>query len=70
MSRQSPEIYNMVFQNHTQPLLYVFKALLLIHFHGAQPIWPIRVTPTYLNQLKPCRRSSNSVVHLSQTEAK
>lgn len=46
---QSPEIYNLAFQYHTQPLLDVFKALLLIHFHCAQPVWPMRITPTYFN---------------------
>lgn len=48
-SRQSPEIYNLVFQYHTQPLLDVFEALLLVHFHCGQPVWPMRITPTYFN---------------------
>lgn len=47
--RQSPEIYNPVFQYHTQPLLDVFKALLLIHYHCSQPVWPMKIAPTNVN---------------------
>ena len=64
--RQLPEIYNMVFQYHTQPLLDVFEAFLLVHFHCAQPVWPMRITPTYFNpadtlqRFKLCNLSSES----------
>lgn len=55
-SQQSPEIYNLVFQYHTQPLLDVFEALLLVHFHCAQPVWPMRITPTYFNPAESLQR--------------
>lgn len=58
MSWLSPEIYNMVFQNHTQPLLDVLEALLLVHLHCAQPVWPVRITPTRLTWLTHHRRST------------
>jgi len=67
MSWQSPEIYNLVLQYHTQPLLDVFKAFLLVHSHGAEPVRPVRITPTHLTQLKPCRHATYANSHLSPT---
>lgn len=67
---QLPEIYNMVFQYHTQPLLDVFKALLLVHFHCAQPVWPMRITPTYFNPADTLQSSSYATSRLSLTGAK
>lgn len=43
-----PEIYNVVFQNHAQPLFDLFEALLLIHRHCAQPVRPARITPVWV----------------------
>lgn len=49
---QSPEMYNLVFQYHTQPLFDFFKAILLVHFHCAQPVWPMKHTSKMFNPVE------------------
>lgn len=55
-----PEVCNLVFQKHPQPLLDLLEALLLLHGDGADAIGPESRTGTPSSEISDCVRLTRS----------